>query len=107
MQPEATPDHSVRSDAPRPLHRRVLSNFLGFGLLLAGIAMLVLPGPGIVVSAAGLAILAKEYPWAHKLLLRFKAIYHTLMSKLKSRFSKSSKALSPNAAQAPQMSIES
>jgi hypothetical protein len=30
--------------------------------------MLVLPGPGLVVIAAGLALLALEYPWARRLL---------------------------------------
>ena len=30
--------------------------------------MLVLPGPGIVVIIAGLAILATEYVWAQRLL---------------------------------------
>ncbi|MGI8615914.1 MAG: PGPGW domain-containing protein, partial [Actinomycetota bacterium] len=36
--------------------------------LLAGLAMLVLPGPGIVVILAGLAILGTEYVWAQRLL---------------------------------------
>jgi hypothetical protein len=36
--------------------------------VLAGAAMLVLPGPGIVVIIAGLAILATEYVWAQRLL---------------------------------------
>ena len=39
-------------------------------VIVAGIAMLVLPGPGLVVMAAGLALLALEYPWArHSLAL--------------------------------------
>jgi uncharacterized protein (TIGR02611 family) len=37
-------------------------------VILAGIAMLVLPGPGLVVMAAGLAVLALEYPWARHIL---------------------------------------
>jgi tellurite resistance protein TerC len=40
---------------------------LGGGvLLLAGVAMLVLPGPGILVIIAGLAVLATEYAWAKR-----------------------------------------
>lgn len=35
-------------------------------LTLAGIAMLVLPGPGFVVVAAGLAVLATRFDWAKK-----------------------------------------
>ena len=37
-------------------------------VILAGIAMLVLPGPGLVVMAAGLALLALEYSWARHVL---------------------------------------
>ncbi|KAB7744108.1 hypothetical protein GA707_11705 [Nostocoides sp. F2B08] len=33
-------------------------------VVLAGIAMLVLPGPGLVVITLGVALLALEYPWA-------------------------------------------
>jgi len=38
----------------------------GFGLLVAGIAMLALPGPGWVTIAAALAILAAEFAWARR-----------------------------------------
>jgi hypothetical protein len=37
---------------------------------LRGVAMLVLPGPGIVVSLIGLAILATEFAWAERMLDR-------------------------------------
>ena len=36
----------------------------GFTLLLAGIVMLALPGPGLLAIAAGLSVLATEYTWA-------------------------------------------
>lgn len=36
--------------------------------VLAGIAMLVLPGPGLVVIALGFALLALEYAWARHVL---------------------------------------
>ncbi len=39
---------------------------LGGVLTLAGIALLVLPGPGFVLVAAGLAVLATRFPWAKK-----------------------------------------
>jgi hypothetical protein len=35
-----------------------------------GIALLVLPGPGLVVLAAGLALLAQDVPFARRLLQR-------------------------------------
>ena len=37
-------------------------------VVLAGVAMLVLPGPGLVVIALGLALLALEYEWARGLV---------------------------------------
>src|SRR5690349_12814029 len=38
-------------------------------VILAGVAMLGLPGPGLVVIAAGLGLLAAEYPWARRLVV--------------------------------------
>ena len=40
----------------------------GFALLAAGIAMLVLPGPGLLTIVAGLALLATEFAWAERTL---------------------------------------
>jgi uncharacterized protein (TIGR02611 family) len=47
---------------------RIAITALGGGVLLAGIAMLVFPGPGWAAIFLGLAILASEYVWAHRLL---------------------------------------
>ena len=44
--------------------RRVVVAIGGGILLAAGAAMLVLPGPGLLVIAAGLALLATEFLWA-------------------------------------------
>jgi uncharacterized protein (TIGR02611 family) len=46
---------------------------IGFTLLAFGAALLVLPGPGWLTIALGLAILAGEYVWAQRLLDRVKA----------------------------------
>ena len=48
--------------------KRVGITIAGFVVLLAGAAMLVLPGPGLLVIIGGLAILATEYVWAQRLL---------------------------------------
>jgi uncharacterized protein (TIGR02611 family) len=37
-------------------------------MIATGIAMLVLPGPGLVVMALGAALLALEYDWARRVL---------------------------------------
>jgi hypothetical protein len=46
--------------------RTVVVAVLGGLLTLAGIALVVLPGPGFVLIAAGLAVLATEFEWARK-----------------------------------------
>jgi hypothetical protein len=48
--------------------KRVGVTIAGFLLILVGAAMLVLPGPGLLVIIAGLAVLATEYVWAQRLL---------------------------------------
>jgi uncharacterized protein (TIGR02611 family) len=49
---------------------RVPFALLGFTVVLVGVAMLVLPGPGLLVIAAGLAMLALEFAWAERVLER-------------------------------------
>ncbi len=46
--------------------KKVVVGLLGGALLLAGIALLVLPGPGFLVILAGLLILATQFEWASK-----------------------------------------
>jgi uncharacterized protein (TIGR02611 family) len=48
--------------------KRIAVTVIGFVLLLAGIVMIVTPGPGILLILAGLAVLATEYVWAERLL---------------------------------------
>lgn len=43
-------------------------------VLLVGIAMLVLPGPAILVIPLGLAILALEFKWAQRILKEAKKL---------------------------------
>ncbi|MEK7748356.1 MAG: PGPGW domain-containing protein [Nitrospirota bacterium] len=52
--------------------KRVVIIVVGFTVLLIGIVMIALPGPGILVIPIGLAILATEFVWAKRLLRRFK-----------------------------------
>jgi len=40
----------------------------GLAMLVGGVVMLVLPGPGLAVILLGLAVLATEYDWAARLL---------------------------------------
>lgn len=46
--------------------RRVVLETLGWVVLLAGIAALVLPGPGLLGVFAGLVLLSQQYEWAER-----------------------------------------
>ncbi len=52
--------------------RRVFLIIAGFTLLLAGVVMLVTPGPGMLVIFLGLGLLAAEFVWARRLMDRMK-----------------------------------
>jgi uncharacterized protein (TIGR02611 family) len=52
--------------------RRIFLVIAGFTLLLAGVAMLVTPGPGMLVILLGLGLLAAEFVWARRLMDRIK-----------------------------------
>lgn len=48
--------------------KRLIIAVLGFTVTLLGIAMIILPGPAIIVIPIGLGILATEFLWARNLL---------------------------------------
>jgi hypothetical protein len=48
--------------------KRIGVSIAGFVLVIGGLAMLVLPGPGLLLIIAGLAVLATEYVWAQRAL---------------------------------------
>ena len=50
--------------------RRLVIAVVGGTVVAIGVALLVLPGPAILVIPAGLAILATEFLWARRLLQR-------------------------------------
>lgn len=52
--------------------KRIFVAIIGFTVLAIGMAMIVLPGPAILVIPLGLAILATEFVWARKLLKKMK-----------------------------------
>jgi len=48
--------------------KRIAVAVLGTVLVVGGVAMLALPGPGLLVVLAGLAVLANEFAWAKSAL---------------------------------------
>ena len=71
-----TPRIVQRLEAQRERHRqrgfvvRMLYTIAGFTVLIAGLLMLVLPGPALIVIPIGLAMLSLEFVWAEGLLER-------------------------------------
>jgi len=53
--------------ARRSLILRLFTIILGFVIVTLGLLMMVLPGPGVLVLAIGLAILSKDIPFARRL----------------------------------------
>ena len=52
--------------------RRIVVAVIGGTILLIGIAMVVLPGPAIVVVPLGLGVLGLEFAWARHWLHKIK-----------------------------------
>ncbi len=70
--------------------RKGFITFIGFMVLLAGLLMTVLPGPGLLTMVAGLAILSTRHDWAKQWL-----------EKLKGHRPKKSKPLGPEQLDSP------
>ena len=46
--------------------KRLVLEVVGWTLVVAGIAALILPGPGLLMVFGGLAILSQQYEWAER-----------------------------------------
>ena len=58
----------TRQKAWRSSMLRLVRMGFGFSVVVLGIIMMPLPGPGMLVVAVGLAILARDAAWADRLL---------------------------------------
>lgn len=67
---------------PHPI-RWVVATSVGTTLVVLGLIFLVLPGPGIPLIIAGLAILATEFAWAEIVLNRTKHHVSEALSKVR------------------------
>jgi hypothetical protein len=59
-------DHH-QSNKQDGLARRIFVTVAGLALCVAGVGLLILPGPGLLLLLAGLVLLANEYPWARRM----------------------------------------
>ena len=58
---------------PAPF-RKLIVAVIGVTILLIGVAMIVLPGPALIVIPLGLAILATEFAWARRAIRRARVV---------------------------------
>lgn len=67
------------------LAKRIAVALVGGTVLLVGIAMIVLPGPAIVVIPVGLGILGLEFAWARHWLRKIKEGGTSFLGKFRSK----------------------
>ena len=68
---------------PRTTLKRIVVAASGALLIVAGCILLVIPGPGLVVLAVGLGVLATEFTWARQWLAKLRARARDAASALK------------------------
>ena len=61
------------AEAKRNVILRAVRVGVGIIVCMAGLFLIVFPGPGLVVLAAGLAILSRDVPFARRLLVNVRA----------------------------------
>jgi hypothetical protein len=64
----------IRKTPAGRLFWRVFIGVIGGGITVFGAVLLVAPGPGVLVLLAGLGILATEFAWAGRIMMRTKEI---------------------------------
>ena len=65
--------------------RRIVVAVIGGTILLIGIAMVVLPGPAIVVVPLGLGVLGLEFAWARHWLRKLRATATDVVNRVRGR----------------------
>lgn len=66
--------------------RKIFIFIVGITILLVGLALLVLPGPGVLIIFLGVAILATEFVWAKILMKKIKHIHKKKKRQILSKF---------------------
>lgn len=68
--------------------RRFIVSIVGFPLLAAGIILIPIPGPGLLLSFLALFILSFEFDWASKGFQKTKSEFRKIYIKAKERADK-------------------
>jgi tellurite resistance protein TerC len=65
--------------------RKIVIAVIGTTVLLIGLALIVLPGPAIIVIPIGLGILASEFFWAQRVVKRGRILVERAKRAVKDR----------------------
>ena len=65
----------LRLNGLPPRIKRVVVACLGITVIALGLAMIVLPGPAVIMIPLGLAILATEFSWARRWLRKARDVF--------------------------------
>lgn len=65
--------------------RRIVVAVIGGSILVLGIAMVVLPGPAIVVIPVGLGVLGLEFAWARHWLRKLRATATDVVNRVRGK----------------------
>jgi len=77
------------SDLPKGL-RKLIVGVVGLTIVLIGVAMLVLPGPALIVIPIGLGVLATEFAWARRIIRRARVMIAKASGRESAKFSSTS-----------------
>ncbi len=75
----------LRRTITYPWARRIVVSVIGGSIVLIGIAMIVLPGPAIIVIPIGLGILGLEFAWARHWLRKLRATASDVVNRVRGR----------------------
>lgn len=67
------------------ISRKISITAIGGILVVGGLLLFFLPGPGIIVLLGGLALLASEYSWAKKWLEQVRARFKQVSDRLRNQ----------------------
>lgn len=65
--------------------KKVGVSLIGIPILILGIILIPLPGPGLLVSLLGLIILSTEFDWAHRYQMKARSELKKIYDKAKER----------------------
>ena len=85
----------LRRTITYPWARRIVVAVIGGTIVVVGVAMVVLPGPAIVVIPLGLGVLGLEFAWARHWLRKLRSTATDVVNRVRRRPKDSPKGDAP------------